>query len=62
MRAVVIERFGDPEGMAVREVPDPEPGEGQVLVEPEAIGVGGVDVMIRSGAYADYGFRVACDA
>lgn len=57
MKAVVIQRFGAPDGMAVIEVPDPEPGAGQVLLGTEAIGVGGVDVMIRSGAYADYGFR-----
>lgn len=38
-------------------MPDPEPGAGQVLLATEAAGVGGVDVMIRSGAYADYGFR-----
>jgi NADPH:quinone reductase len=57
MKAVVIQSFGDPDGMAVLDVPDPEPGEGQVLIATEAIGVGGVDVMIRSGAYAEYGFR-----
>jgi NADPH:quinone reductase-like Zn-dependent oxidoreductase len=57
MKAVVIQRFGAPDGMAVLEVPDPAPGDGQVLVATEAIGVGGVDVMIRSGAYAEYGFR-----
>jgi NADPH:quinone reductase len=49
MRAVTIERFGDPSGMAVREVADPTPEAGRVLVRTEAIGVGGVDAMIRRG-------------
>lgn len=56
MRAVVIERFGAPSGMAVREVADPAPAAGQVVIRSEAAGVAGVDVMIRRGAYADYGF------
>jgi NADPH2:quinone reductase len=56
MRAVVIERFGDPSGMAVREVADPAPAADQVVIRPEAAGVGGVDAVIRRGALGDYGF------
>jgi NADPH:quinone reductase len=56
MRAVVIERFGDPSGMAVREVADPAPAADRVVVRSEAIGVGGVDAVIRRGALGDYGF------
>lgn len=56
MRAVVIERFGDPSGMAVREVADPVPAAGQVVVRSEAIGVGGVDAVIRRGTLGGYGF------
>ena len=33
MRAVVIESFGEPDVLVVREVPDPEPGPEEVLVE-----------------------------
>ena len=51
MRAVVIKEFGDPEGMEVVELPAPEPGPGQVRIAPEAIGVGGVDVVVRRGEY-----------
>jgi NADPH:quinone reductase-like Zn-dependent oxidoreductase len=57
MKAVTIQAFGDPDGLAVVELPDPRPGAGQVLIATEAIGVGGVDTMIRSGALADYGFE-----
>ncbi|MCO5993865.1 zinc-binding dehydrogenase [Actinoallomurus sp. WRP9H-5] len=42
--------------MAVIDVPTPAPGGGQVLIATEAIGVGGVDAVIRSGALAAYGF------
>ncbi|MFD2028765.1 zinc-binding dehydrogenase [Promicromonospora aerolata] len=56
MRAVTIERFGDPSGMAVTDVPVPAPGPGQLVIETEAIGVGGVDAVIRRGTLAGYGF------
>ncbi|QYN39267.1 zinc-dependent alcohol dehydrogenase family protein [Pseudonocardia sp. DSM 110487] len=57
MQAVAIQAFGSPEGLAVIDLPDPRPDHGQVLIATEAIGVGGVDVMIRSGALAAYGFE-----
>ncbi|CAM5683568.1 L-threonine 3-dehydrogenase [Streptomyces tendae] len=57
MKAVVIRAFGDPEGLEVVDLPAPEPRPGQVLVAVEAIGVGGVDAVIRRGALAAYGFR-----
>ncbi|MEV0705797.1 zinc-dependent alcohol dehydrogenase family protein [Saccharopolyspora sp. NPDC050389] len=56
MKAVAIQAFGSPEGLAVIDLPTPTPGDGQVLIAVEAIGVGGVDVVIRSGALAAYGF------
>ncbi|WP_213004351.1 zinc-binding dehydrogenase [Paractinoplanes toevensis] len=56
MKAVSIKAFGDPSGMAVIDAPDPSPGPGQVLVEVETIGVGGVDAVIRRGTLGGYGF------
>ncbi|SEF22479.1 NADPH:quinone reductase [Amycolatopsis pretoriensis] len=56
MKAIAVQAFGDPEGLAVIDLPDPKPAEGQVLIATEAIGVGGVDAVIRSGALAAYGF------
>jgi NADPH:quinone reductase-like Zn-dependent oxidoreductase len=56
MRAVAIERFGDPDGMTVIEAPAPVPEAGQVVIETEAVGVGGVDAMIRRGTVDGYGF------
>ncbi|HWD79965.1 MAG TPA: zinc-binding dehydrogenase [Kribbella sp.] len=57
MRAIAIQEFGDPSGMAVVDAPTPAPGVGQVLIETEAIGVGGVDVVIRRGTLGS-GFAV----
>jgi NADPH:quinone reductase len=49
MRAVVYERHGGPEVLEVKDVPDPSPGEGQVLVDVEAVGVNYRDVYEREG-------------
>lgn len=57
MKAVVIPEFGSPAGLAVIDLPVPVPGDGQVLIATEAIGVGGVDAVIRRGTLAAYGFK-----
>jgi len=57
MRAVEIRKFGAPEGLAVIDLPAPVPAEGEVLIDVEAIGVGGVDTVVRSGALAGFGFQ-----
>jgi NADPH:quinone reductase len=56
MRAVAIQAFGSPKGLAVVDLADPSPADGQVLIATEAIGVGGVDTVL-SGALAAYGFK-----
>ncbi|WP_069160336.1 zinc-binding dehydrogenase [Nocardia altamirensis] len=56
MKAVAIQKFGGPEGLVVVEVPVPTPAAGQVVIAAEAIGVGGVDVVIRKGVVAGFGF------
>ncbi|MEU3647416.1 zinc-binding dehydrogenase [Lentzea sp. NPDC034063] len=57
MKAVAVQEFGSPDGMAVVDLATPVPARGQVLIAVEAIGVGGVDVVIRRGDLAAYGFR-----
>ena len=57
LKAVAIQTFGRPEGLAVIDLPAPAPADGQVLIAAEAIGVGGVDAVIRSGVLAAYGFK-----
>lgn len=57
MKAVVIRTFGSPEGLEVVDMPVPSLAPGQVRIGTEAIGVGGVDAVIRRGTLAAYGFR-----
>ncbi|WP_280457153.1 zinc-binding dehydrogenase [Nocardia carnea] len=57
MKAVVIQSFGSADGLAVIDIPAPVPGPGQVTIAAEAIGVGGVDAMIRRGTLAGYGIE-----
>lgn len=49
MQAVVIERTGGAEVLGVQDVPEPEPGDGEVLVDVEAVGVNFRDVYEREG-------------
>lgn len=51
MRAALIRAHGGPEAIEIAELPDPEPGPGQVLVDVAAAGVNFVDVYHRTGAY-----------
>ncbi|KIA65166.1 zinc-binding dehydrogenase [Nocardia vulneris] len=55
MKAVTFPAFGAPEILAVVDLPDPSPAAGEVLIVTEAIGVGGLDALIRSGALTAYG-------
>ena len=49
MRAIVFERNGGPEVLELQEQPAPTPGDGEVLVEVEAVGVNYRDVYERNG-------------
>jgi NADPH2:quinone reductase len=52
MRAIQITQTGGPEVLQFRELPTPEPGPGQVLIQIEACGVNFIDVYQREGRYA----------
>ena len=49
MRAVQFTTYGGLEQLSLVEVPDPEPGPGQVLIEVHACGVNRVDILSREG-------------
>src|SRR4051812_49938677 len=51
MRAVVVEKFGPPEALRVRDTPTPVPGPGEVLVEIHAAPVNYVDMLVVGGVY-----------
>jgi NADPH2:quinone reductase len=55
MRAIQITEKGGPEVMRVRDVPEPEPGDGELLVAVEAVGVNYRDVYEREGRGMAYG-------
>ena len=48
MKAIWFERLGGPDVLEVRDVPDPVPGDGEVLVNVEAVGVNYRDVYERT--------------
>ncbi len=52
MKAIVISRFGGPEVLQVREMPDPVPSPGQELVQVHAAGVNFADIMTAEQGYA----------
>ena len=52
MKAIRVHEFGGPEVMTLEDVPDLQPGPGQVLVTVKAAGINPVDTYIRSGQYA----------
>ena len=51
MRAVVLEGVGGPEQLVVREVSEPEAGEGVAIVDVRAAGINFADVLVRLGRY-----------
>jgi NADPH2:quinone reductase len=51
MRAVVLRETGGPEQLELAEVPDPEPGDGEVLLQVRAAGINFADVLVRQGRY-----------
>jgi len=57
MKAITIKTFGGPEGLELTDLPDPTPSAGQLLIETEAIGIGGVDALILGGTLGGYGFE-----
>jgi NADPH:quinone reductase-like Zn-dependent oxidoreductase len=53
MRAVVIHETGGPQVLQVEEIPEPEPGEGEVVVRVEAAGVNRFDLNQRAGGASE---------
>lgn len=51
MQALLCEAFGPPEGLVLREVPVPQPGEGEVLIRVHAAGLNFPDTLIIQDKY-----------
>jgi len=64
MKAAFIERVGQPDVIQYGDLPDPQPGAGQVLVKVRACAVNPIDTYVRAGTVAmplTYPFIVGCD-
>jgi NADPH2:quinone reductase len=51
MRAVQIDEFGGPEVLKLADLPKPEPGEGEVLIEVSCAGINFADTHQRENSY-----------
>ena len=52
MRAIVMSHHGGPEVLETRELPDPVPGPGDVLIRVRAFGLNHADTYMRSGVWS----------
>ena len=53
MRAIVRRQFGGPEVLEVRELVDPDPKPGHVLIEVKAFGVNHAETHMRKGEWPE---------
>lgn len=53
MKAIVIQAYGGPEQLVLRELPIPEPAEGDVLIRVKALGINHAEVFMRKGDWGD---------
>jgi NADPH:quinone reductase-like Zn-dependent oxidoreductase len=54
MKAIVLHEYGAPSKLKLEEVPDPQPGPGEVLVRVAAASINPIDFKLRSGVLQDY--------
>ena len=52
MKAIRVHQFGGAEVLKLEELPDPQPGPGQVVIRVGAAGVNPVEAYVRTGTYA----------
>lgn len=61
MRAVYYDQHGDVDVLQVGTVPDPHPGESELVIDVEAAGVNPIDTYLRSGEYSPTGRHTYSD-
>ena len=62
MRAIVVHETGGPEVLRLEEVPEPQPGAGELVVRVEAAGVNHYDVNQRAGGARSLPYTPGSDA
>src|ERR1700740_1729296 len=53
MRAILRTRFGGPEVLVIREIPEPEPKEGHAVIQVKAFGLNHAELTMRKGECAE---------
>jgi threonine dehydrogenase-like Zn-dependent dehydrogenase len=53
MRAIVLEKFGGLDSLVYKEIPDPEPKAGHVVIEVKAFGLNHAEMHMRRGEWAE---------
>lgn len=53
MRAIVIEKFGGLDGLVYKEIPEPEPRAGHVVIQIKAFGINHAEMHMRRGEWAE---------
>ena len=53
MRAIVIEKFGGLDGLVIKEIPEPEPAAGYVVIQIKAFGINHAEIHMRRGEWAE---------
>lgn len=64
MKAILCSRFGSPDDLELRDLPDPQPGEGEVVVKVAAAALNFFDTLLLSGKYQvkpDFPFSPAAE-
>src|ERR1700720_4522749 len=52
MRAIVLEKFGGPDSLVIKEIPEPEPRAVHVIIQVKAFGINHAEVHMRRGEWA----------
>ncbi|OQD79877.1 hypothetical protein PENANT_c042G03889 [Penicillium antarcticum] len=56
MKAIVIEKFGGPESLVIKDVPTPEPKHGEVVIRIKAFGANNAEMHLGKGEWAEWSF------
>ena len=53
MRAIVLEKFGGLDSLVYKDIPEPEPKAGHVVIQIKAFGINHAEVHMRQGEWAE---------
>jgi hypothetical protein len=53
MRAIVLEKFGGPDSLVIKEIPEPEPRAVHVVIQVKAFGINHAEMHMRRGEWAN---------